>query len=62
MKQQGNKCILKGYKKQGHGFFNYSRKPEYFKKTLRETESFLKEMHLLKGKSRVNQYVRTLEE
>lgn len=62
MKQQGNKCILKGYKKQGHGFFNYSRKPEYFKKTLRETESFLDAMNLLKGKSWVNQFIRDIPE
>ncbi|WP_372948531.1 alpha/beta hydrolase [Mariniphaga sp.] len=62
MKQQENRCILKGYKKQEHGFFNYSRNPEYFKKTLRETESFLDEMNLLKGKSWVNQFIQAIPE
>jgi acetyl esterase/lipase len=62
MKQQGNRCVLKGYKNQEHGFFNYSRNPEYFEKTLRETESFLKKLNLLKGKGYVTQYIQTLEE
>ncbi|MGC9354579.1 MAG: alpha/beta hydrolase [Mariniphaga sp.] len=62
MKQQGNKCILKGYRKQEHGFFNYSRNPEHFEKTLRETESFLKKLNLLEGKGYVTQYIQTLEE
>jgi acetyl esterase len=62
MKQHGNTCILKRYKKQGHGFFNYSRNPEYFKKTLFQTESFLDEMNLLKGKSWVNQFIRAIPE
>ena len=62
MKQQGNRCVLKGYKNQEHGFFNYSRNPEHFEKTLRETESFLKKLNLLKGKGYATQYIQTLEE
>ena len=61
MKQQGNKSTLVGYKKQGHGFFNYSKSPRYFKKTLKETESFLEELDLLKGESWVSEYCKGLE-
>lgn len=60
MKQQGNKSTLVGYKKQGHGFFNYSKSPKYFKKTLLKTESFLDEKNLLKGKSWVGEYSKGL--
>lgn len=62
MKQEGNECILKGYKKQGHGFFNYNRKPRFFRKTLQRTEIFLDEYNLLKGESRVKKYVKSLED
>lgn len=34
MKQEGNECMLVGYKKQSHGFFNFSKKPKYFKKNI----------------------------
>ena len=61
MKQEGNKCILKGYSKQKHGFFNYSRKPKYFKKTLQRTEIFLDDLNLLKGSSWLKEYVKTLK-
>ena len=61
MKQQGNKCNLVGYKKQGHGFFNYSKNPKYFKKTLKETESFLEKFDLLKGESWISEYCEELE-
>jgi acetyl esterase/lipase len=61
MKQEGNECILKGYKKQGHGFFNYNRKPRFFKKTLQRTETFLDKYNLLKGESRVKKYVKLLK-
>jgi acetyl esterase len=61
MKQQGNKCILVGYKKQEHGFFNYSRSPKYFKKTLMRTEDFLEEQNLLKGESWINEYCKGLD-
>jgi acetyl esterase/lipase len=60
MKQQGNKCTLVGYKKQGHGFFNYSKSPEYFKKTLLKTESFLDDHNLLKGESWIRVYCKGL--
>jgi len=61
MKQQGNKCTLVGYKKQAHGFFNYSKSPKYFKKTLLKTESFLEEKNLLRGESWVGEYCKGLE-
>ena len=61
MKQQGNKCTLVGYKKQGHGFFNYNRSPKYFKKTLSKTEDFLEENNLLRGESWVVEYCKGLE-
>lgn len=60
MKQQGNKSVLVGYKKQDHGFFNYSRSPKFFKKTLSKTESFLEENGLLRGESWVNGYYKEL--
>jgi len=61
MKQEGNECVLKGYKKQGHGFFNYHRKPRFFRKTLQRTETFLDEYNLLKGESWVKKYVKSLK-
>ncbi|MBT3383386.1 MAG: alpha/beta hydrolase [Prolixibacteraceae bacterium] len=61
MKQEGNKCILVGYKKQEHGFFNYNKKPKYFKKTLLKTESFLEDYNLLKGESWVKKYYKELK-
>lgn len=60
MKQQGNKSILEGYKKQDHGFFNYSRSPKYFKKTLSKTEIFLEENGFLRGESWLNNYCKGL--
>ena len=60
MKQQGNKSILEGYKKQDHGFFNYSRSPKYFKKTLSKTEIFLEENGFLRGESWLNSYCKEL--
>jgi len=61
MKQAGNECKLIGYKKQGHGFFNYNRKPKYFKKTLIQTEKFLEDLLLLRGESWIKKYCNTLE-
>jgi acetyl esterase/lipase len=61
MKQQGNKCTLVGYKKQGHGFFNYKKSPKYFKKTLTKTEAFLEENELLRGESWVSEYCKGLD-
>jgi len=60
MKQQGNKCVLQGYKKQEHGFFNYNKSPKYFKKTLSKTEDFLEENNLLRGESWIREYCKTL--
>ena len=60
MKQQGNKSVLAGYKKQDHGFFNYNRSPKYFKKTLSKTEIFLEENGLLRGESLLNEYCKGL--
>jgi acetyl esterase/lipase len=60
MKQQGNESDLEGYKKQGHGFFNYKKSPKYFKKTLLRTESFLVEKRLLTGESWVTQFCNEL--
>ena len=60
MKQQNNKCILIGYKKQEHGFFNYNKSPKYFKKTLAKTESFLEENNLLTGESWLSKYCKEL--
>jgi acetyl esterase/lipase len=61
MKQEGNDCILKGYYKQSHGFFNYSTSQKYFRKTLQKTETFLEDYNLLKGSSWVRQYVKQLK-
>jgi acetyl esterase/lipase len=60
MKQAGNRCVLKGYKKQTHGFFNYGKNPKYFKKTLQKTEKFLDEYELLRGESWVKKYCKEL--
>ncbi|MCG6189454.1 alpha/beta hydrolase [Maribellus maritimus] len=56
MKQEGNKCILKGYRRQTHGFFNYSRSPRNFQKTLRRSEKFLEKLDYLKGSSWLKEY------
>ena len=61
MKQQHNKCILVGYKKQEHGFFNYNKNPKYFKKTLSRTEVFLDELGLLRGESWLRMYYKELK-
>lgn len=60
MKQQGNRCTLIGYKKQGHGFFNFDKSPKYFKKTLAQTEAFLDENNLLRGESWLSEYCKGL--
>lgn len=62
MKQQGNKCILVGYKHQKHGFFNYNKSPKYFKRTMQKTESFLEDNGLLRGESWLKKYCRELQE
>lgn len=61
MKQAGNECTLHGYKHQNHGFFNFNKKPKYFKKTLQKTETFLEKYNLLKGESWIKKYYRGLK-
>ncbi len=61
MKQEGNKCILVGYKGQKHGFFNYKNKPKYFYKTLQKTEWFLDEYNLLRGSGWLKKYMKELK-
>lgn len=61
MHQEGNECILKGFKRQKHGFFNFSRNQKCFKKTLKLTEKFLDDLDLLKGESWLNQYYKELK-
>lgn len=49
MKKSGNRCELKGYAEQGHGFFNYGRaKNEMFKRTVKELDRFLVSLDYLK--------------
>jgi len=57
MKQQHNKSILVGYRKQEHGFFNYKVSPKYFRKTLHKTETFLEESGLLRGDSWIKEFL-----
>ncbi len=61
MKQEGNTFILKGYRKKQHGFFNYSRNPRYFKKTLRQTQSFIGNFITLPGENWLNEYFHSLQ-
>lgn len=60
MQQEGNKCVLVGYKHQKHGFFNYGKKSKYFRKTLKRTEVFLEDFNLLRGESWVRKYCKNL--
>lgn len=60
MIQHENECTLIGYKNKGHGFFNYSRSPKYFQKTLKQTELFLEKHNLLMGKSWFRKYIKQL--
>lgn len=61
MKQEGNECTLIGYRHQTHGFFNFSKKPTYFKKTMKRTEAFLENKNLLKGSSWLKKYYKELK-
>lgn len=47
--ENGATCILKVYKKQEHGFFNYkpNSNNKYYKITLKELESFLHKLSYL---------------
>lgn len=51
IEEKGGRCDLFVYEGQKHGFFNYSQtKPEYFNKTLLETDKFLVSLGYLSGK------------
>lgn len=41
MKKFGNRCELKGYADQGHGFFNYRGDKTMFNRTMQELDDFL---------------------
>jgi acetyl esterase len=47
MEKAGNRCDLFLYEGQKHGFFNF-RNLEYYEKTVRETETFLRSLGYLK--------------
>lgn len=48
MEDVGSKCELKLYEGEKHGFFNYNRSFEYYKKTLLEADEFLISLGYLK--------------
>jgi acetyl esterase len=51
MKQAGNRCELKGYADQPHGFFNHGRGGnKFYVETVREMDAFLKSLGWLKGR------------
>ncbi len=51
MQKAGNKCVLKGYAGQGHGFFNYGRsKNVMFEQTVRDLDAFLVSLGYLSKK------------
>lgn len=62
MHQHGNICKLIGYRKQGHGFFNYNREPRFFRKTMQKTEAFLDDRNLLLGSSWLKKYIKEINE
>ncbi|MCD6288023.1 MAG: hypothetical protein J7M12_02800, partial [Candidatus Hydrogenedentes bacterium] len=50
MEKAGNRCDLKLYDGQGHGFFNASKNNGiYFLKTVREADLFLESLGYIKG-------------
>jgi acetyl esterase/lipase len=55
-KEAGNRCDLKTYEGQGHGFFNFGRGDgRYYRETLREADRFLTSLGWLKGEPTVGQ-------
>ncbi len=50
MQVAGNQCELFLYEGKGHGFFNF-KYPEYYKKTVFETDKFLISLGFLEGKN-----------
>jgi acetyl esterase/lipase len=56
MTKAGNRCDLKAYPGQGHGFFNAGR-GDAFPQTLREADAFLVSLGWLEGKDTVDQFI-----
>ena len=50
MKKVGNRCELKGYADQGHGFFNYRGDKVMFNRTIQELDGFLVSLGYLSKK------------
>ena len=50
MKEKSNRCELKGYADQGHGFFNAKRKNGKYKETVQQMDQFLVSLGFLKEK------------
>lgn len=50
MKEAGSRCELKLYEGQGHGFFNYSKKTEYYNQTVASMDEFLVSLGYLEKK------------
>jgi acetyl esterase/lipase len=49
-KEAGNRCELRTYEGQGHGFFNFGRGGDkYYRETLREADRFLASLGWLSG-------------
>ena len=61
MQQAGNRCVLKLYDGEGHGFFNYyNGKNPMFKETLRATDRFFVDIGWIEGPDRLDSFVPTL--
>ena len=58
-KSLGNQCTLFGYDGQGHGFFNLKSSTEMFIETLSQTDKFLKSLGYLKGKPKVEAFLKS---
>jgi acetyl esterase len=57
MTKAGNRCELKLYEDQSHGFFNYGRGGnEYFRQTLKATDTFLASLGYLSGPPTVDRF------
>jgi dienelactone hydrolase len=49
MERLRSRCDLHLYEGQGHGFFNHSKHPDYYKKTVRKADEFLVSIGWLSG-------------
>lgn len=57
MKKAGNRCDLKGYEGQAHGFFNFGRGDgTHFTETVREMDKFLASLGWLKGEPTIDKF------